>query len=157
MRLEIEDLQALFRVCGCGDELVSVGREGQGIGRADGTRGFFDEPTLAQQFSVEIPGPHFFAGAAGCEVLSRWMDGKRGNATVMYLQMTDRLLLRIVDVERASPVATEQESTVGRKGEHACAVAKNCELGQLFVDGAPEKELVTATGAAHNTGRTGTE
>src|SRR5260370_39707437 len=110
MRLEIEDLQALFRVCGCGDELVSVGREGQGIGRADGMRGSFDEPALAQQFSVEIPDPHLFAGAAGCEVLSRWMDAKRGDATVMYLQMTDRLLLLIVNVARASPVTTDTYS-----------------------------------------------
>src|ERR1700686_656343 len=128
MRLEIEDLQALFRVCGCGDERVSVGREGQGIGRAHGTRGSFDEPALAQQFSVEIPDPHVFAGAAGCEVLSRWIDGKSGDGTVVYLQMPDRLLLRIVDVDRASAVPAEQESTVGRKGQHACAVAKTCEL-----------------------------
>src|SRR4030088_2757653 len=115
MRLEIEDLQALFRVCGCCDELVSVGREGQGIGRADGTHGFFDEPALALQLPVEIPDPHLFAGAASSEVLSRGMNRKRGDAAVMHLQMTHRLLLRIVDVNRASPVAAKQESTVGRK------------------------------------------
>src|SRR5712671_4658703 len=155
MRLEIEDLQALFRVCGCRDERVSVGRERQGIGRADGTRGFLDESALALQLSVEIPYPHRFADAAGCEVLSRWMDGKRGDATVVHLQMTDRQLLRIVDVERASPVATEQESTVGRKGEHACAVAKTCELGQLLAEAAPENDLVPATGEVHSVGGIG--
>src|ERR1700756_4008050 len=79
LRLEIEDLQTLFRVCGCGDQFVAFRRKRQRVGWTNRTYDFRVKTAFAVEVSVEVPDAHFFAMAAGCEVLAGWINRQRGD------------------------------------------------------------------------------